>query len=743
MLHDARIVAALHLSEAGLPIIPLYGPKEGLPKQRGKKPRHFGWQTAATPTAVLLAAMRARESNLGCVTGLMSGLVCVDIDPRNGGLAWLETHRAQLTAAQVEKTGSGGIHLWFAHPGGWVISRTGEHGIAPGVELLADGGHQAVIAPSVHHTGTAYVWEGSMPFADVRDFGAVLPAWIAAAAEEAPERRTRDIAEEYGDHPADIEACRNRLAELEPAVEGAGGNPQTFRACCYGRDHNLLPETFFAILEEWNQRCSPPWSADDLLEMVRRGYRYAKAPHPGQAAPSRAFSAVPADGSGVPAAPALAPAEAAAQVAELTDWRDCVVKNRDGTWKSHVQNVLLVLQNQPELTNCFQFNQFTNAVELSAAPWRPWDKLAKLSREWVEEDPVSLAAWIARRPEHPAVSPDVVHQAVRPFARLRSFHPVRDFLAALTWDGRPRLGTWPIRYLGAKNTDYARAIGTRFLIGAVARVMVPGCKLDTMLVLEGQQGIGKSTAVRILFDPWYTDADLDPANKDTSAIIRGHWGVEFGEMHGARRAEVSQLKAFLSRRSDRQRDAYGRVPETHPRQSVFIGTTNSSDYLLDQTGGRRFWPIACGRIDLPALADDRAQLWAEAFVQYAAGDPWWLDEADEAHAQAEQAKRRTADEAEDLIAGWLARGGDFGPAAGAGEKVISPLTTVTGIEVWTGALGGSSVTFRRGEQQRVADCMRALGWVRQTFRRDGQVLKGYVSGYNGHIPDSSDSDLTL
>ncbi len=726
---------ALRLSRAGLPIILLYGPAEGEPAQRGKKPRHNGWQTTKLTLAQVEANLPHHPgSNIGCVTGLMSGLVCVDIDPRNGGGSWMTTNLNRLMegGAQVEQTGSGGYHLWFAHPGGWIRSRTGKHGIAPGVELLADGGHQAVIAPSIHHTGAAYVWQGTMDFADVRDFGAPLPAWIAAP--EAPgsvaARSTtggaRATAETYTDHPADIEACRNRLAELEPAIEGAGGNAATFRAACFGRDHNLTPETFRELLDEWNQTCVPPWPVEQLQEMVRRGYRYAKASQPGQAAPSRAFTAV---GTGAPEAPPLAPAVAAEQVADLTDWRERLVRNKDRTWKSHVRNVELVLVHDERLARCFRYNLFTNAVEVTRAPWRTWTDTA----EWKDDDAVALASWVAANyPDHPALGTDVVHQAVRPFARRQGYHPVRDMLSGLTWDGRPRLGTWLVRYLGATDSDYVRAIGPRFLIGAVARVMQPGCKLDTMLILEGKQGLGKSTAVRVLFDPWYTDADLDPSNKDTSAIIRGHWGVEFGEMHGARRAEVTQLKAFLSRREDRQRDAYGRVPETHPRQSVFVGTTNSSDYLLDQTGGRRFWPVACGRIDLGKLTTDREQIWAEAYTQHQAGgadSAWWLTEAEEVHAAAEQAQRRTVDEAEDLIGGWLARGGDFGPvgsADGAAGKAVSALSQVTGLEVWTGALGGSAVTFNRAAQQRVADCMRALGWRSQVVRRSGQVIRCYV-----------------
>lgn len=425
----------------------------------------------------------------------------------------------------------------------------------------------------------------------------------------------------------------------------------------------------------------------------------------------------------IPTAPTLDPPAAQAQVAALVDWTKEILLNKDATWKSHVRNVELILTHDPRLANLFRYNLFTSTVEVQPTagnrlPWRRW---ANGGVEWTDDDGVAFAQWCARAFDaRPALDAAVIHAAVRPFSRVHAYHPVREYLSGLTWDKVPRLDLWLTSYLGVTDTAYARAIGRRFLIGAVARVQQPGCKLDTMLTMEGPQGIGKSSAVRVLFNGWYTDAALDVSNKDAASIIRGHWGVEFGEMHTARRAEVTELKAFMSRREDRQRDAYGRVPETHPRQCVFVGTTNSAEYLNDETGGRRFWPAICGRIHLDRLLADRGQLWAEALAAFDAGEAWWLTAEEEVPAKVEQAARRMRDEIEDAISAWLSKPDNF---------VVSGIPVnqgVTGLEVWVGALGATLATFTRQNQGRVSGCMRALGFKRQAIRRGDVVVKGYV-----------------
>ncbi len=171
----------------------------------------------------------------------------------------------------------------------------------------------------------------------------------------------------------------------------------------------------------------------------------------------------------------------------------------------------------------------------------------------------------------------------------------------------------------------ARAIGRHFLISAVARIFDPGCKLDTMPIFEGEQGTYKSTALRVLAYPWFTDEIAQIGTKDASMQVQGVWIVELSELEAMSRQEIAKVKAFLSRSTDRFRPSYGRHVVAFPRQCVLVGTTNSDSYLKDETGARRFWPVRCGTIDVEAIEADRDMLWAEAVDQYRAGVVWWIE----------------------------------------------------------------------------------------------------------------------
>jgi predicted P-loop ATPase len=383
-------------------------------------------------------------------------------------------------------------------------------------------------------------------------------------------------------------------------------------------------------------------------------------------------------------------------------WRDQLLLNLNGTVKPVLANAITALRNAPEWAGVLTFNEFSSDVVLQKAP--PWlDGNSSASTDWVSNDDILATNWLHHQGIF--VSSEVTGQAVEAVARDRSFHPVQTYLKSLEWDGLHRLRTWLQDYLGVEPSPYAAAVGSRWMISAVARVFEPGCKADCCLILEGEQGIKKSTALRTLAEPWFTDEIADLGSKDAALQTRGVWVIEIAELDSLSRAEVGKIKAFMSRSTDRFRPPYGKRPIQSPRQCIFAGSVNHGTYLRDETGGRRFWPVNCPApvIDIDGLAAVKDQLWAEATSLYFDGKPWWLDSVElNREASREQEERYEGDPWDELIMEW-AEGRESVSIA----DVLS-LCLEKKVDLWT-----------QWDRSRVARCLRANGWIRFNARSGG------------------------
>jgi predicted P-loop ATPase len=381
----------------------------------------------------------------------------------------------------------------------------------------------------------------------------------------------------------------------------------------------------------------------------------------------------------------------------------CITQN--GRPMPTLINVMTALHNDPAVKDAFAYDEMLRAPMLmcigDADPdFKP--------RPVTDVDVGHLQVWLQAAGLH-AVGTVVVHQAVELRANECAFHPVRKYLEALVWDGKSRLASWLSTYLGAEATPYTEAVGRMFLIAMVARIFEPGCQADYMLTLEGSQGELKSSACRILGGAYFSDhlPDIASAGKDVSQHLRGKWLIEVTEMHAMSRAETSLLKAFITRPTERYRPPWGRMEAIEPRQCLFIGTTNKTIYLRDETGNRRFWPVICSQIDVAALSRDRDQLFAEAVALYRDGVSWWPSRQFERdHIAPEQEDRFETDIWEEQIVQYLL----------CKDKVTVNEVARNGLFIETPRLGTT-------DQRRIAAVLEHLGWQR---KRGGKGVRWWV-----------------
>lgn len=410
------------------------------------------------------------------------------------------------------------------------------------------------------------------------------------------------------------------------------------------------------------------------------------------------------------------------------DWRKLLSKGRDG-YKAGVFNLNTILDMHSRWRGAFRFNQFANCVDVvKPMPWR-----RPQGEPFNEADAAELAAWFGDPANFDiGCKSGQVLESVETVARRHAYNPLVEYLDSLTWDRQVRIPTLFSDYFGATWSRYVDRVAHIFLVSAVARAYEPGCQVDTMIVFEGGQGTGKTSAMRELFgESYYAATKENPSSKEFYLCLQGRWCIEIEEMDAfsSSKAEVSKVKAAVSQRTDHFRPPYGRMARTFPRQCIFTGTTNEDHYLRDATGARRFLPLKAPAVKVSALRQARDQLWAEAVHLFKERhDYWTLPE----EAGAEQEARFQADSWEERLAqwihgppkesseGWPPRVDDQGDPLNQGawlarelgpEGEVTLMRWVTTTEVLHYGLGiVDMVRHGKAEQMRVASIMKRLGY---------------------------------
>ena len=427
-------------------------------------------------------------------------------------------------------------------------------------------------------------------------------------------------------------------------------------------------------------------------------------------------------------------AEPAADAPDPDEWKATLRFTEKGTLAATIENVVIILRNDPALRGALALNEMDhNIVTRQSLPWRE----VHGSSQWTDADDAALRFYLERT--WGLSSKDKIFDAVNVVAGENAFHPVRQYLNDCTWDGVPRVDTLLIDYLGAEDNDYTRAVTRKTMAAAVARIYRPGCKFDYMLTLRGRQGLGKSALIAKLGGEWFSDTFSTMQGKEAYEQVLGVWIMEVGELAGMRKAEAETIKLYISKQADRFRPAYGRRLQEFPRQCIFVGTTNETEFLRDTTGNRRFWVVDTPNDPQKSMWDDLTpdairQVWAEAVEIFKQGEKLYLTPALEAEARRIQAAYEEENPKAGLVAEYLDRLLPEGwedldtytrrqwletDAAGTIKR-----TTISAVEIWAEALGGNPDRMDRYAIKEIRDIMAGM----PEWRRQGN-LKVLVKPY--------------
>lgn len=628
---------------------------------------------------------------IGMPTGARSGVWVLDVDRKNGidgadALDQLIASNGELPDTPVSMTASGGMHYWFRFPDGCKV-RNSTSKLGAGLDVRGEGGY--VIVPPSCANGHSYEWEASSPPELVE-----APAWLVTMASPRPprERKPHRVPTERDRALADqalasivyvVTDGRDTWVEIGMAYKAAGGDVDTFEAWS-AEQPGYDADKFEREWDSWDPVGGV--TAGTLYYHARRfGWDFPRGPA------SAERGALPLEEMG------LEP-----------------VANKDGEfigWLASLSNVAAILELHETWFRRLRYNELASRMEL----WTE-DKCAEVTDVTVHEMRVWLDTGVRWARGKPARA--VVFDAVELVCRRHAYHPVADYFSTLQWDGRERLPFWLEDVCSVPRSQYTMTVACAVLIGAVARVYEPGCKLDTMPVLVGPQGAMKSTLCAILAGlEWHVDTPAPIGSKDAYQVLAGAWCYEFAELAAMHGKDVERLKAFFSSARDTYRPAYGRMVVDHPRRCWFIATTNDEEFLHDSTGARRFWPVRVESVDIDALKAIRNQLWAEAVARYRLGEPWHLegDVVDDARQVADE--HYAIDPWEEPI-----------------REYVEGLEKVLPSAIY-GAIGIPTEKLSKADAMRVTRILvDRLGFRKGAIRLDGAVRRGFQ-----RLPKEGDS----
>ena len=694
------IAAAVEYMQAGWALVAVHG----------KKPIDDGWRERRFSDAEILASLKRNGcTGIGFPGGeLNQNVVALDFDSAAGEAWWQSGSEAAgidpddfptvITPGKVKDgTRTPGRHRYVIDVRGTLGNVEGA--LRPlGINVRGKG--QAVLPPSPHPDGGAYRWLERHHFDDFDPIPS-CPHFVYDAI-EAKAHKTVCAARDMLESTAKISQlddgayryCRKALEDERSKLARTGDNRNNAlnnAALALGSLHHYGAFTEAEVKATLLGACERNGLlADDGLDQCERSIRsgWAKGISSPRTIPPRGHKQRQANGADGTHKTGGGGAE---HQDESGDWISSCI-HEAGKPVPNLHNTCIAIG--ALMPDAFALDEMAR-VPVLMKPLRPSKEFRR--RPLTDVD-AGIAQDIIQKAGLTRIGKDVVYQAIEIQAHACRFHPVRHFLDSLQWDGTARVQSLFTTYFGAEKTPYTERVGTMFLVSMVARIYQPGCKADHMPVIEGQQGILKSTACRIIAsDEWFSDAMPDIGEgKDVSMHLRGKWLIEVAEMHAMSRAETAQLKSFISRQVEIFRPSYGRLEVHEPRQCLFVGTTNKDTYLRDETGGRRFWPIKAGIILVDALARDRDQLLAEAVQLYCEGTHWWPDkDFEREHIMPEQAARYEADAWEEPIEIYLRQH----------SKVTVGLVAKDALFIKTDRLN-------RQDQNRIMAAMDRLGWIR-------------------------------